>query len=330
MHSPKFCWSAMGAQVAVEVGRQLTAHVSGVQRCGSPWACPVCAPVIRERRAGEIDQGVRNHLDRGGSAEFLTLTLRHGRADALAPRLDAITQALSLVLKGSGWDRRRARLGYVGAIKAVEITHGVNGWHPHAHVLLLFDGPLGDSERQDLCDWIYGRWAKIATDRGFGTVTKRHGVDLRPVTDGDGLGEYLTKVEGGWSAGRELSRSDTKGAAPIQLLRAFVETGEVRPLMLWREYEEATVGKRALRWSPGLRARLLGVEDETSDVELASSEGVDLSLLRALIPRDLWSEHRRGGTTGELLTEVELAAGFVIFLADLWGVELEPLGVPRE
>ena len=139
----------------------------------------------------------------------------------------------------------------------------------------------------------------------------------------------MTKVEGGWSAGRELARSDTKGAAPIQLLRQFLETGEVRPLRLWREYEDATLGKRATRWSPGLRKLLLGVEQEASDEELAASEGLDLALLSYVVDGREWQARVKAGTTGELLSEVEVFSALLFLIADLAGVDVQPLELPK-
>jgi hypothetical protein len=206
------------------------------------------------------------------------------------------------------------RLGYLGAIRAVEITYGRNGWHPHCHAVLLFDRPLTPAEVLDLRTWLYGRWGGICEAQGFGSITKANGVDVRPVERNE-LGEYLTKVEGGWGAGLELARSDLKAGrrsgsrGAVSILRDFVETGETRLLGLWREYEAATLGKRAIVWSPGLRRRLLGDEDGQTDEEVAASEGVDAEvLLRVLVGASAWKGHLQRGTTGQVLKRIEDAA----------------------
>jgi hypothetical protein len=322
------CCFARGETVTVDVGRALTAHVSNVYRCGSPWSCPVCAPVVRQRRADEIDRGLRHHLDAGGGALFVTLTLRHHRGDTLASRLDPIARSLRLSLNGAPWKRRRDALGYVGAMKAVEITHGANGWHPHSHSLLLFERPATEIERRDLESWLFGRWLGIATKRGLGTVSEANGVDVRQVSCVGSLSEYLTVVEGGWSPGLELARSDRKSRSPFELLRFVLGAGDGATAALWREYEAATFGRRAIVWSPGLRRRLLGHELEVSDEELAASEGMDLALLRWLCPADAWNATVRNGTTGELLSEVERAAALVLFIADCLGHDVPILDLP--
>jgi hypothetical protein len=326
--SSRLCWYAAATQVSIDVGAQLVAHVGGIRRCGSSWACPVCAPVIRERRAVEVDRGLQTHLERGGGALFVTLTLQHRRRDPLASRLDTISRSLDLVLKGSGWDRRRLRYGYLGAIKAVEITWGEdNGWHPHSHSVLLFERPLTEAEQADLEQWLFQRWSDLAKKKKLGKISRQHGVDLRAVTDGEGIGRYVTKVEGGWTAGHELARGDRKGNSPLQLLRNLVATGETKWARLWTEYEHATYGKRSLRWSPGLRAHL-ALDEDQADEQLAASEGVDLTLLRALVDAGDWNRVVRAGATADLLEQVEQGAALILGLWHVWGIDPQPLDLP--
>jgi hypothetical protein len=281
--------------------------------------------VVRSHRAREIDEGLSGHLLRGGGAEFLTLTTRHHRTDELADRLDLVLTALRSIFRGSGWERRRDRLGYVGSIRAAEVTFGSNGWHPHSHSALLFDRPLTADERADLCDWIYSRHCARLEAAGVGAISRRHGIDLRPVTSAGDLAHYLTKVEGGWTAGMELARSDVKrkGSSPLDLLRQVVATGDLAPARLWQEYERATFGRRAIVWSAGLRALLLGSDEEASDVEAAAAEGEGLALLRALVPSDEWNRAVRSGVVGQVLDEIERAAALLLHLAS--GHAIAPL-----
>jgi hypothetical protein len=277
----------------------------------------------------EIDAALRHHLDGGGGALLVTLTLRHHRGDTLASRLVPVAESMRAVLHGNPWERRKVALGFVGVMKAVEITHGANGWHPHSHTLMLLERPATEIERRDLDAWLFGRWSSVATRRGLGSVTRANGVDVREVTHAGGLSEYLTVVEGGWSPGLELARSDRKSSSPFALLRSVLDTGDSRTAALWREYEAATFGRRAVMWSPGLRRRLLGHELEVADEELAASEGFDLALLRWLCPADVWNATVRDGTTGALLSEVERAAALVLFIADTVGHDVPVLDVPR-
>jgi hypothetical protein len=328
--SSGLCWFASSDHpVTIDVGAALVAHVSQINRCGSGWSCPVCAPVVRQRRAVDIDQALNAWLEAGHGALFITLTCSHQSNDELEPRLRAMTEALRDLLQGSAWARYKKRLGYRGSIRAVEVTWGnANGWHPHNHAVLVLDQPATEEQRQALWRWLHDRWSSILVGKGLGSITEAYGVDVRDVSPGV-LGEYLAKVEGGWTAGLELARGDIKssrqGLTPFQLLHEVAATGDAEMRALWHEYEDATFGKRWLRWSPGLRTLLLGDEVEKSDEELAASEGLDVALVRWLVEAGEFGRHGRRGTTGLLLDEVEVAAGIVIGLGVMLGHELRPL-----
>jgi hypothetical protein len=333
--SSRQCWYPSASKVVVDVGWSLEAHVSNVFRCGSSWSCPVCAPVIRARRAEEIDRALSEHLANGGGSELLTLTVAHQRGDQLLPRLKVMAQAVNFLLTGSGWGRRRRRLGYIGSIRAIEITRSyANGWHPHLHVLVLFDAPLSESARLDLHQWLFARWNRHVTGHGFGSLHEVHGVDLRPVTGSGDLAGYLTKVENGWSAGAELARSHLKNGragslSPFDLLRDLADTGSVDALRLWQEYEEATFALRSLRWSPGLRARLLPAEPEQTDDELAAAASADAPLVRALVDAMEWRRALVAGATGPVLDQIEAYSALALLLVMQWGHQPKPLEVVR-
>jgi hypothetical protein len=304
------------------------ARVTDIQRCGSLWVCPMCAPVIRERKAQDIEAGLSPFLglersegrnapqpsgvEARGSGLFVTLTTQHFEADTLAPRLDVVSRAMGLCLSGEPWKRRAARLGYVGLIRSLEVTYGLrHGWHPHVHGVLLFERELTDVEVAEFRDWLYGRWSGVLRKRKLGMITKRYGVDVGRVVAAEGLSSYMAKVEDRWGVGLELARADLKAARwgsrkPIEILADFAETGESSQLALWLEYEAATFGKQAIVWSRGLRSRL-DLREEKSDVQLAASEGDGEGevVLRVLVPAAVWNRHVNAGTQGDLLTLIE-------------------------
>jgi hypothetical protein len=181
--------------------------------------------MVREHRAGDLDQVLSCHLERGGGAEFVTVTLPHKAGDKLKGLLRAVTKGWTAVVATPAWAGRKTKhgfepglkqnLGVLGQVKAVEITYGANGWHPHAHVLVVTRRPLDDLQRAQLGDHIYERWARFVVKSGYSRPSRQHGVDVRPVLprEADGgasLGRYLCKVQDGWGAGQELARTDLK------------------------------------------------------------------------------------------------------------------------
>lgn len=329
--SSRQCWFSR-AEVQVDIGRLLIAHVSGIHRCGSSWSCALCSPVVRAAKAAEIDLALSEVHLRGWTVLLLTLTVRHHAHDPLSTRLEFIAQGNRVIHTGDTWKCRRDKYGYQGSIKSVEILHGSNGWHPHSHQLLIFDRPLSNLEVAELNKYYFGRWSAAVRKSGFGTVTRENGVDLRRIGPGDVIGGYLSKVEKvtavGWTPGKEIARGDRKKGrgelvGGFELLRRFIDTGETKWLRLWVEYEQATFGKKAIVWSVGLRAKL-GLLVEKSDVELAASEGADVSLLSWLIEGRAWNDLIRSGGYVERLEELELLAGEIIAGYDARGEDVKP------
>ena len=277
--APARCRWRIGETVGVhhEQGTTNAAHFSGTFRCGSVWSCPVCAAVIRAHRADEIGRAVAAHLENGGGALFVTLTMRHKHADELHDTLDTAMLAWRKVQTGAPWGRFKDQIGYAGSIRTTEITYGASGWHPHHHVLLLTDRPMTKDAAEAAESSLSALWIRRVVALGGRTPTRAHGVRVEAV-DGQGqvLAQYLAKVQEHQSErrtdiGKELARGDLKtGKAgslmPFELLDD--ESGSPVPQRLWSEYYAATYGRRAFSWSRGLRDRLLPAEDELTDDEV--------------------------------------------------------------
>jgi hypothetical protein len=287
---PARCRWRLGELVGVHHGDG-TAHWSGIERCASIWACPVCAAVIRAERAAEIQQAVERHQERGGSLVFVTLTMRHGLDDPLKITLNAAIKAWQDMLRGRAWIDFRDSYGVAGYVRAVEVTHGLrNGWHPHVHVLFFVDRPLTNEEAQQWHTALFDRWSRFVVKHGGGVPNELHGVDVR-AADGDGtvVAQYLSKIQEApqepkrQPIGNELARGDMKtgrgrhGRMPFELL----DGSSKRDAELWVEYFEATHRRRAITWSSGLRDRLDLGEERTDEQVIEETEQ---DTARVLIP----------------------------------------------
>ena len=320
--SARLCMLPGGGEVVrVSVGALLVAHVSGVHRCGSPWSCPMCSPVVAEAKAADITEGVRAHLAVGGGVEFVTLTGAHRLGDRLAPLFGLCCRALGRLLTGRPWERLAEAFGYVGSIRVVEVTcRGPNGWHPHTHALMLFDQPLAAQQRRALRSHLFGRWQATLTRAGFGALHPVHGVDVELVGSVEDLGKYLTKSGSFANIGHEMARGDLKRwqGSPWSLLMDWALCGDLEARSLWSEYEAATFGRKFVQWSKGLRGRL-GLDVEKTDEELAVLEGEDLALVEVMIGGDVWRQWVRAGEVGVLLRQIEEIAALFIILAGYSG-----------
>jgi hypothetical protein len=112
------------------------ASVHGVQTCKNVHTCPVCSVRIGETRRAELQHAMDAWTKEGGAAYLLTLTFAHRAGDPLGTLLERFEKAL--VRFKSGRDYRRIlkeQYERIGSVRGLEITHGVNGWHPHTHDL---------------------------------------------------------------------------------------------------------------------------------------------------------------------------------------------------
>lgn len=250
------------------------AHYSNVQRCGSVWVCPICSAQISEGRRQELKQGMEYWQSQGKAVYLLTLTNPHYYGDNLAQLLLGQKKALHRL-----WTLRKSRemfklLGKAGHITATEVTHGVNGWHPHYHILLFFDKPINSKV---LRDFIALCWQNCCEKSGLKVPSLEHGCDLRD-------GKYADKYVSKWGLADEVTKGHIKkgkegSATPWDLLRQS-ETGCEKSGRLFQIFAETFKGKQQLHWSKGLKS-LLSVDVKTDEelAEVTEKDSVEVDIL---------------------------------------------------
>jgi hypothetical protein len=322
-----------GSDVMVRV-KDRVHHISGVWFCGSGWACPVCAAKIRFHRAHEVSRAVVTALHQGMGALFVTRTLPHSAEDTLAVTLGLLAEGRRYVANLASIKTVRARAGYAGGIAAKEITYGFNGWHPHTHDIELFEHTLSLADFAVLSDGYYTHLHRFYRRNGFDGLTRQYGVRVEGVTlSNDVLARYVTKLQEGVDirlhTAHELTRSDLKqgregSRMPFDMLSEFFATGDMELLDRWHEYEHETLGKSVIRFTKGLRARLLPKETEQTDEELAALEigGVDMVRFAGWFYRKL---ARVPGLEGKVLTALD-TGGFAALVELLTVYQLDDQG----
>ena len=103
-----------------------------------PWTCPVCAAKISERRRHEVAYAMKQAEVLGLRVVLVTLTVPHALGDDVAYIVDRMSSAWTRLWQGRRGQELRLTLGIWGHIRALEVTHGANGFHPHFHALVFF------------------------------------------------------------------------------------------------------------------------------------------------------------------------------------------------
>jgi hypothetical protein len=265
-------------------GERRIAHFAKVQLCGRVWACPVCGPRIRQDRARDVDFACARWIERygPGSVMLLTLTIPHDRGESLATVLEAVSASFATLVAGRRWQEDKARYSVSHYVRAHDCTVGEHGWHFHIHVVLLATRALSAEELQGLGDSLFGRWAHAVERLGRRPPSRLHGLQLEQAHCHQAVSDYVFQVVSGDGArskpvALEVARGDLKSSrhdghrTPWEVLADFAETGDLEDLALWHEWERATAGVHAIRWSKGLR-RETGLAAEYTDDEIVQVE----------------------------------------------------------
>lgn len=283
------------------------AFYGGLMVCGSVWICPVCASKISERRRGELKHASTSYREAGGNLTMLTLTFSHSRTDKLKDLLSALGQAAAKFRTGKRFDKLRKELGIIGSVRALEITYGSNGWHPHIHLLNFHENEIDGWEREEYEERFYDMWLAACKKYGL-SCSREHGVKLDDATEADQyIGKWGELIEKRWGIDSEMTKSHIKqgreeGLTPFDFLRRIVEDGDLEYAMQFKEYAAAMKGKTQLYWSRGLKQRF--TIEERTDEEIAESKEEPADLLGGLTWQD-WRYIIRNDYRAKLLDLIE-------------------------
>ncbi|QDE27265.1 protein rep [Paremcibacter congregatus] len=292
------------------------AMFNGVETCGSIWHCPVCAEKISNKRRLEVAAAIDGTKERRGGVYMLTLTMKHAPFDKCAALKDAVAMAWRKLQNTRAWRSIKEDRQIFGTIRALEITHGANGWHPHLHILLLTENELSEHEQEETRLEIFEQWDKKIYAL-TGQYCHADACDLRPTNSS----EYLTKGadrKAGkmkWGADREISKANIKqgkgGKTPFELLEAAYY-GNRQAAAMFAEYAAAFKGARHITWTHGLKdffeiAEILdekiaeiSPEKVAGQDELPFSEDLNMRMIVAL-DRGTWAAVCRHNLRPDLL-----------------------------
>ena len=258
---------------------------------------------------------------------FGTLTIRHDLLMPLDMTLDAIMKGWSKLINGKPWKKAAEKYHIRGYVRAVEITYGLAaGWHPHIHFVLFLDGDMDDDQREGFRTWMLDRWKTMVERVAAGYAKKdgnpyhvspnEHGIDLQFMAGTDAgtkAAEYITKIQadkGGAQLAQEITRSDAKDGRmgsvnPFQLLDSgCLGLSDVQREALWVEYWKATLRRRCITWSQGLKDDMN--VDELKDEELAEKADEIPGLVGYVVPNAVYKDVRK--RTPEVLADALEAA----------------------
>lgn len=247
------CGSKIPGRAVLRVVADSRAYVQGVRRCGNAWMCLVCAGRLQVARRSEIQRAITSINQKGWAGLFITLTVQHVAADPLETvleRLDTLTRSI--------WEGRRryswmAHLPqYTGRIAAFQMTYGRSGFHPHQHLLVLFENtPTADQISNAVTD--LRRIAASTSAAHDLKLIPEIAVDVQVVAADDAAGtlNYLLRAVGSYITPDDLDPS-SKGTRAGVSLGKLLDTDP----QLWKSAVKVLKGRHGLQYSRGLKSAL--------------------------------------------------------------------------
>jgi hypothetical protein len=311
-HRSTLCKHALtGSEVAVLRSKQHgKAFFDGLQTCGNVWTCPVCAAKVQERRRLEIAKAMKYFYQIGDrQAVMVTFTFPHKNFMKLSDLLNKQTEGLKFLRKGKQWDKFKEKNCFEGLIRSLEVTYGVNGWHPHTHELWFVNSKVDEAK---FVEDVKEKWKKSCIKSGLLDANdlnqlkafEEYSVDIRFNCD---TSDYLAKVDNKdnlksyWGADRELAKATSKGKREGKGMHPFQLVVDNK-YDLFIEYVDAIRGKAQLFWSRGLKSKV-GIDDKT-DEELAKEKEDNADII-TMISKPEWFIIRKKEKRAEVLDVAE-------------------------
>jgi hypothetical protein len=271
-HKTRLCYTRIAAgqqKVVVKLNRnplKSRANLTNLQTCLCIWACPICAP----RRALEKAKEIREALLFAEYSELLpvmvTLTARHNAGMRLADFKTDFKAAWAFYSNHRQWKNAKTAFGFKHKIVNREITHGVNGWHYHMHLLLFVDkaalAKLDDTKAMQ--DALAEHWMHCLAKVGLDALEKRALV----LSADKNIGEfYLTKLGGSQNVQQgdlafELTGAGKKDSRTVWDILRHAYYGDEVSAHLYTEYVQAMTGDNWITWSKGLHDLVNDFMDE--------------------------------------------------------------------
>ena len=237
------------------------ANYTNVMRCANAWGCPVCAAIISEHRKCEVKEAMDWWKKQGGSVLLLTLTVPHYSDTDIKQLKKDLKKAYGKFFKGVRASKDMfERWQIKHYISCFEITHGINGFHPHYHVLLFVPYSLGKQSLPGIKQDMYKVWKDCCLKAGLDEPSEKHGLDLQA---GNEAGAYVAK----WGLEHEMTKGHIKkgkenNRTPFDILRSYTDSENQADSNLFKLYYFAFKGTRQLNWSKGLKKLVSKAEEK--------------------------------------------------------------------
>lgn len=268
--------------------------LAGIQRCASPFVCPVCGRRIAAKRREDVAFTTSAMLQKGWSFCFITFTARHKYTDSLADFIDRFQESARKMRGTRQYKAFCERWHLDHSIRTAEVTldhpdsKAKSGWHWHAHMLAFLNRPLlSTAEAEQMQSELVAMWQKACNFYGLHVDSKVGLTIERPhfktkkgeVIYGDAenlikVADYMAKNVSFEAAPAPSAKAGRKSEriTSWQLFGLVALHGRKDLIEKLNEFICAIKGRRSIYFSRGL-ADLVGLNEETDEEALEGENG---------------------------------------------------------
>ncbi|GAB5426629.1 MAG: hypothetical protein Devi2KO_00880 [Devosia indica] len=294
------------------------ASVSGVYRCDSISACPVCTV----RRAREVEERLlkasKACLKMGGSVWAMTITVQRKREQSLRVMKDGATGALRKARQGSGWVKPSIAAGFMGLTTTTECPWSLRTGHGlHFHIFGFFDHRDFNRAKAH-CELLITRYLDELDSVGL--VGDRKAQEMHMCADTDSAAAYAAKASAelahGWV--KESRKGDSVHPFAVAA-RACLKDEDGNPVQVpglenvspdqaaavFAEYAAVFSGIRQGLISPALASKLKIKDEDEATPEDAEQRFEDEKPVVGTVGPGLWNKLMTKALAGTFLAKVE-------------------------
>lgn len=303
-------------------------RLGGLMVCDAGHVCPVCHHRKMAQEQKVVSEIVHSHYQDGGILVDAVLTVSHQVNETFECVLARLETAWKSLRSSRRWRPFARELGIVGAIRRLEVTVGIHGWHPHFHVSFLCDPAAAEeicgrswyTALNDAFAIVSSHWARAGEANGIPiAVNAQAAVAIIGNVDAQKAVSYNTKNMGYCEKENSLT--------PVDLLRIVAQVDSTATVSaakrLFAEYAEAIKGKHILTFI-GVAKEARATAVETAQSVCAETKSEQLGKLSG----DAWCAIVKGGLRGivaSVKNRRELVAA-VLSAAQLNGGVRIPIG----
>jgi hypothetical protein len=279
-HRTRFCHAvrAYGENfVTLDINQDETkseARISSVQTCGCVWTCPVCVSRIMVEKGNMVRKALAWADASTLIPVMVTLTASHNAHTRLAEFKDAFKSAYQHFTNRRKWRNFKQIFGVQHHIANVEVTHGVNGWHYHKHLLLFLDKTVLSQANpyEKIQEFLSNDWLDCLQKQDLQGLD---GIALKVSTHAN-IGEhYLSKLGLSTVAGDlayEITGQSNKESRTVFDLLRHSYYGDKLATALYLEFARVMTGENFITCSHGLPDLLEVFQEAVQETKVRNAQ----------------------------------------------------------